>query len=96
MDYKMNEKYFAAKGGGVLFIVGLALAAVGLLTLFFIWEVRWVGAIIAVAGLVLAFVASGKKIKDSDMDDAIARQQKAFEEQFVDKFVTDHSRLRRP
>lgn len=92
MDHKMNEKYFVAKGGGALFFAGLALVVVGLLVLFFVWELAAVGVVLAVVGLVLALLASGKKVKDSDIDDAIARQQKEFEEQFVDKFITDHSR----
>ena len=92
MDHQLNTKYFTAKGGGILMIVGIALAAIGLLATFLFWELNVIGIIIAVVGIVLAFVSTGKKVKDSDIDEAIDREAKAFEEAFVDKFITDHSR----
>jgi len=92
MDHQINEKYFTAKGGGILMIVGLALAAVGLLATFLFWELNVIGIIVAAVGIVLAFISTGKKVKDSDIDEGIAREAKAFEETFVDKFITDHSR----
>lgn len=92
MDHQMNEKYFVAKGGGTLMIVGLVLAAIGLAATFFFWELRIIGIVVAIIGAVMAFVSTGKKVKDSDIDESIAREAKAFEETFVDKFITDHSR----
>ena len=92
MDHQLNEKYFTAKGGGTLMIVGLILAAIGLLATFLFWELSAVGIAIAAVGIILAFVSTGKKVKDSDVDEGIARETKAFEEAFVDKFITDHSR----
>lgn len=92
MDHQMNEKYFTAKGGGILMLVGLVLAAVGLLATFLFWELNAIGIVVAAVGIVLAFISTGKKVKDSDIDEAIDRETKAFEEAFVDKFITDHSR----
>ena len=92
MDRQMNEKYFTAKANGLLMIIGIVLAAIGLVMAFFFWEFRVIGIVVAVVGLVLAMIATGKRVKDSDIDDAIEREAKAFEETFVDKFITDHSR----
>ena len=33
MEFKTKEKYFTAKGGGIVFLVGLALAALGIVAL---------------------------------------------------------------
>ncbi len=92
MDRQLNTKYFTAKGGGALMIAGIVIAAIGLLALFLFWELAAVGAIIAIVGIVMAFISTGKKVKDSDIDEGLAREAKAFEETFVDKFITDHSR----
>lgn len=92
MDHQINEKYFTAKGGGILMLVGLVLAAVGLLATFLFWELSAIGICIAAVGIVMAFISTGKKVKDSDIDEGIDREAKAFEETFVDKFITDHSR----
>ncbi|MBR6708770.1 MAG: hypothetical protein IKL84_03735 [Clostridia bacterium] len=92
MEFKTKEKYFTAKGGGIVFLVGLALAALGIVALAISPELMTVAIILLAVGIVTAFVSSSKKVKDKDIDDAMARDAKAFEEEFVDKYITDHSR----
>lgn len=92
MEYQVNEKYFTAKGGGIVFIGGLAAIALGIICFLISRELMAVAIGLIAVGVVLALVASSKKIKDKDIDEAIAKEAKAFEELFVDKYITDHSR----
>ncbi|MBR7184530.1 MAG: hypothetical protein IKD37_02860 [Clostridia bacterium] len=92
MDHQMNQKYFTAKASTPLLIAGLVLVLLGLVAAFAVYELRIIGIVVAVVGGVMLLLSSSKKVKDSDVDDGIARAQKAFEEEFVDKFITDHSR----
>lgn len=101
MDYKRNEKYFGQSIPAWTTVVSFGLTALGLIFFIFIgfsrggWYFIPIGLTMAVSGIVMMLVVSNVKIKDSEIDDAVAPYGDQFKSDFTSKFVkVDAARLR--
>ena len=101
MDYKRNEKYYGQSIPAWTTVVSFGLTALGLVFFIFIgfsrggWYFIPIGLTMAVAGIVMMLVISNVKIKDSEIDDAVAPFEEQFRTEFSSKFVkVDAARLR--
>ena len=78
MDFTKNHKYF--KASSKLFLAGLPVIVVGIiLTILLNYQTRFVGILIAVAGVVFTIAMLTGGMKDDDIDNAVASKMNTIE-----------------
>ncbi len=103
MDFSRNKKYFFQREDSWQVVLGAILIAAGFIMTVFLGFTKnlpqalfqALGLVSMLAGAIVFIVRSNVKVKDSDIDDAVASLDESFRDAFELKFVRPEMRVQR-